>query len=209
MKEQPFTGRLDLQAFRNSIESELRKDILPFWIKHTPDVEHGGFHGRISNDLVVTPGADKGIILNSRILWTFSRAFRTYREGPLLQMAERAYEYITEYFFDRDFGGVFWTVDHTGKPRDTKKRLYGQAFTIYALSEYHLATGDEAALRAARELFDLIYSKGRDRVYGGYFETYEREWRLAADQRLSEVDQSVVSSYSVRSKRCERERRQR
>ncbi len=186
-----------LREFQDQIETELRQNILAFWIKHAPDTNNGGFHGYISNDLITRAQADKGIILNTRILWTFSHAFRLYREEGLKQMAERAYSYITQNFFDREFGGVFWTVDHLGRPLDTRKRIYAQAFAVYALSEYFLATGKQEALDSALELFHLIEGQSRDRVYGGYFETYEREWRLAADQRLSEVDQDDSKSMNT------------
>jgi mannobiose 2-epimerase len=69
-----------MQDFRQQVESELLSDILPFWLKYTIDEEHGGFHGQIANDLTIDPRADKGIILNARILWTFSRAYRAYRD---------------------------------------------------------------------------------------------------------------------------------
>ncbi|HEU4387184.1 MAG TPA: AGE family epimerase/isomerase, partial [Blastocatellia bacterium] len=150
-----------------------------------------------SNDLVVEPRAEKGIILNSRILWTFSRAFQVYGDTSHLQLARRAFDYINEHFNDREFGGVFWTVDYLGRPCDTKKRTYGQAFILYALSEYHRATRSAEALNAAHLIFNLLENRTRDPVNGGYFETFNRDWSLAADQRLSEVDQDDKKSMNT------------
>jgi cellobiose epimerase len=186
-----------LNALRSRLESELRENILPFWMKYAPDREYGGFHGKISNDLVIEPHAEKGIILNSRILWTFSRAHNLYRKGLYLEIARRAFEYIVANFVDQEFGGTFWTVDYLGQPADTKKRIYGQAFTIYALVEYYAATTNVAALKTAMDIFDLIERKGRDAIHGGYFETYDREWTLADDQRLSAVDQDDRKSMNT------------
>lgn len=185
------------QAFRRRVEAELREDILPFWMKYAPDREHGGFVGYMSNDLAVNQRAEKGLILNTRILWTFSHAFRLYGEAPLLGMARRAYEYLTRCFFDESYGGYFWTVDYLGQPLDMKKKIYGQAFALYALTEYYRATDEPAALKSARELFDLIERSSFDPVYGGYFETYERDWTLAADQRLSDADQDDPKSMNT------------
>ena len=186
-----------LGAFRRHVESELRNNILPFWMKHAPDPEFGGFRGRIWNDLRIDPQAEKGIILNSRILWTFSRAFTWYAEPPFLELARRAFAFIKERFFDQEFRGVFWTVDYLGQPLDTKKRTYGQAFVLYALSEYYYATRSEEVLNAALDIFNLIESRTQDLKYGGYFETYNRDWTLAADQRLSDVDQDDKKSMNT------------
>lgn len=196
----PGTARENLaamQSLRQQVESELLTDILPFWLKHTIDDERGGFHGQISNDLIVDSQADKGIILNARILWTFSRAFRVYSDPAYLATAKRAYEYLTRYFWDREFGGVYWMLDVEGRPRDEKKRIYAQAFTVYSLAEYFHATGDADALKRALGMVEKIEASGHDAVRGGYFETYERDWTLAADQRLSEVDMDEKRSMNT------------
>jgi len=186
-----------LKSFRDRVEAELTQDILPFWIKHSVDNEHGGFWGTIENDLKVIKDSEKGIILNSRILWAFSKAYRTHHEAALLQLAQRAFDYLTRHFVDADFGGVYWTVDCMGRPLDTKKKIYAQAFALYALVEYCEATGDNSAIQKAGEVFDLIEQKSRDSEFGGYFETYERDWSPASDQRLSEVDMDEKKSMNT------------
>jgi mannobiose 2-epimerase len=177
-----------MHDLRQKVEAELLTDILPFWLKYTLDDEYGGFRGQIANDLATDPHAAKGLILNARILWTFSRAFRYYRDPVYLSTARRAYEYLTRSFWDGEFGGVYWMVDYQGRPIDTKKRIYGQAFAVYALAEYAHSSGDAEALDKAMQLVERIEAAGHDNQHGGYFETYERDWTLAQDQRLSDVD---------------------
>jgi len=187
----------ELARFRTSVEHELQSNILPFWLEKTIDNEHGGFWGRISNEVDVEREADKGLILITRILWTFSRLFSHYRDPAFRDMAIRAYDYLTRYFYDEEHGGAFWMVDFKGEPVDTKKRTYGQAFTLYALSEYALAFKHRSSLDKAKTLFALIEQKTRDLKHGGYFETFERDWSLAADQRLSEVDMDEKKSMNT------------
>jgi cellobiose epimerase len=177
-----------VQELRQKVEKELRKDILPFWLKYAIDDEYGGFRGQIANDLTIDPHAAKGLILNARILWTFSRAFSVYRDPSYLAAARRAYGYLTRFFWDAEFGGVYWMLDYQGNPLDTKKRIYGQAFTVYALAGYYHTTSDTEALDKALLMVKSIESASHDDEHGGYFETYERDWTLARDQRLSEVD---------------------
>ena len=186
-----------MSELRQRVEAELLSDILPFWLKYAIDEEYGGFRGQIANDLTIDPRAAKGIILNARILWTFSKAFSVYGDPVYLDAARRAYEYLVRFFWDNEFGGVYWMVDYQGNPFDTKKRIYGQAFTVYALAEYYHATGDAEILARALRLVEVIEASGHDPANGGYFETYERDWTLAVDQRLSEVDQDEKKSMNT------------
>jgi mannobiose 2-epimerase len=186
-----------MQELRQMVEKELRTDILPFWLRYAIDDEYGGFRGQISNDLTIDHHAAKGLILNARILWTFSKAYGVFHEPAYLTTARRAYDYLTRYFWDAEFGGVYWMLDYLGKPHDTKKRIYGQAFTVYALAEYFHATSDVDALAKALRMVKSIESSSHDDQHGGYFETYERDWTLAKDQRLSEVDMDEKKSMNT------------
>jgi mannobiose 2-epimerase len=161
------------------------------------DEQYGGFRGQIANDLTIDPFAGKGLILNARILWTFSKAFSVYGEEVYRQTARRAFDYITQHFWDTEYNGVFWLVDYLGCPVESKKRIYGQAFTVYALAEYHRATGDQGALTRALGLFEAIESASHDALHRGYFETYERDWTLAREQRLSRVDMDEKKSMNT------------
>jgi mannobiose 2-epimerase len=182
---------------RQRVESELLSGILPFWLNHTIDNQRGGFIGRISNDLTVDPKGEKGLILNARILWTFARVYRAYKDPLYLATARRAYQYLTRFFFDSEFGGCYWMLDCDGNPTEPRKQIYGQAFTIYALAEYFHASGDAEALTRAMGLFAKLESVGHDPVRGGYFEVYNRDWSLAANQRLSDVDMDEPRSMNT------------
>ncbi len=190
-------GGTAVHGLRQKVEAELLSNILPFWLENTIDNKYGGFKGRIANDLTSFPRASKGLILNARILWTFSKAYSVYRDPVYLATARRAFEYLCAAFWDNEFGGLYWMVDFEGHPSDTKKRIYGQAFTIYALAEYYHASSNPEALLRAMRLVDQIESSGHDAANGGYFETYERDWRPAADQRLSEVDMDEKKSMNT------------
>jgi cellobiose epimerase len=186
-----------VQDLREKAEVELRTGILPFWLKYTIDEEFGGFRGQVANDLTIAPHADKGLILNARILWTYAKAFSVYGEPEYLLAARRAYEYLVRYFWDTEFGGMYWMLDYEGRPTDARKRIYGQAFAVYALAEYAHASGDSEAIVKAMQLVGHIESPGHDAEHGGYFETYERDWTLAEDQRLSDVDMDEKKSMNT------------
>ena len=168
--------------------AELTGNILPYWMNRMADNDNGGFLGRIDGMNNIIPGAPKGAILNARILWTFSAAYRFLNNPLYLQTAERAWDYINGHFFDREYGGTYWLLNSDGTPRDTRKQIYSQAFFIYALSEYYLATGDKTILDKAVGLFHLIETHSFDREKNGYLEAFDRRWGYLEDLRLSEKD---------------------
>jgi mannobiose 2-epimerase len=180
----------DLTTFRNEILSELETNILPFWQNKMVDNEHGGFYGRIDGHDRLVPEASKGAILNARILWAFSAAYRVLRKPQYLEMATRAKKYLINYFYDTTYGGIYWELNADGTPRDTKKQIYAIGFAIYGLSEYCRATGDAEALDYAIKLFEVIEAHSFDSQKNGYLEALTREWNEIADMRLSDKDEN-------------------
>jgi len=173
---------------------ELLEDILPFWRQRTLDERRGGFIGQMSNDLHVQEDAPRGLILNARILWTFSAAYDYTRDEQDRTLARRAYEYLTDHFLDKEHGGCFWELDPDGAVLDDKKKIYGQAFCIYSLAEYYRVFNEPTALAQATDIFKLIETHACDHVHGGYLEVMSPDWRLCEDMRLSDKDMNVAKS---------------
>lgn len=173
---------------KSEVQAELINNILPFWSTTMLDHEHDGFYGRIDGNGNIHRDADKGCVLNARILWTFSSAYRILNTPDYLEKATRAKDYLIHNFFDKQYGGVYWLLDYKGKMVDGKKQIYAQAFAIYALSEYYRCFKDEISLQEAIELYRLIELHSFDKKLGGYFEAFSREWNETGDLRLSEKD---------------------
>ncbi len=167
----------------NEVRKELTDRIIPFW-KQLRDDEHGGYYGYMDFDLNVDKCYEKGCILNSRILWFFSNAYMTLKDKTLLAEADHAYKFMRDCCEDKDFGGVFWSVSYDGKPLDTTKHIYNQAFAIYALSSYYAASNDGGALEFAMDLFEKIETIGTDSY--GYLESFNKKWELEDNDKLSE-----------------------
>ncbi len=176
-----------LESYREELSNELEQ-ILSYWMQYAVDREQGGFYGRINNDNIIDSKAAKGSVLNSRILWAFAAAYRQTGKEEYLVMAQRAFEYISQYFIDKEYGGVYWTVDNSGKPLDTKKQVYALAFALYGITEYLRCDKSIAAGNLARQLFDCIEQNSYDREQTGYFEAFTRDWDEMQDLRLSAKD---------------------
>ena len=187
----------EVKTLKAEVREVLENNILSFWLEKMVDKENGGFYGQMTGEGQLVKTADKGCILNARILWSFSAAYRVLRKPEYLRAATRAKDYIINHFIDKEYGGTYWSLDYKGQPRDTKKQFYAIGFTIYGLSEYARATGDREALDYAISLYECIEEHSLDREYNGYIEACTREWGEIADMRLSELDANYPKSQNT------------
>lgn len=172
-----------MRTFVKEIDAHLTKALVPFW-EGLRDEENGGYYGYMDFNLKTDKTYEKGCILNSRILWFFSNAYMLKKEEHLLDAAKHAYKFLRDYCIDEEFGGVYWSLTFDGKPLDTTKHTYNQAFAIYALSSYYDAAKDEEALALARGLQEIIEEKCTDEF--GYLEAFDRQFRPEENDKLSE-----------------------
>lgn len=161
----------------------LVNNIVPFWQKLKDD-EYGGYYGYLNQELVLDKKAEKGCILNSRILWFFAEAAIVLERQDLREYADHAYDFLVSHCVDKENGGIFWSMSYDGKPLDTTKHTYNQAFAIYALSSYYRLTGKKDAAELAKSLFELIEERCTDVV--GYLEAFTAEWKPESNEKLSE-----------------------
>ena len=187
----------EVSIFKQEVREVLEDNILRFWIERMQDEEHGGFYGRIDNQNILHADADKGAILNARILWTFSAAYRVLGKSEYLKIATRAKRYFIDHFIDPEYGGVYWSLDYKGQPKDTKKQFYAIGFAIYGLSEYARATNDQEALEQAINLYRCVEEHALDKEYNGYIEAMTRNWQPIDDMRLSEYDANYPKSQNT------------
>ena len=188
----------ELKELAAEAKHELLTHIIPFW-RGMRDDKFGGYYGYLSYDLALDEKAEKGCILNSRITWFFANAYLLYKDGgiseeeceaagfkgeDLLAEAKHGYEFLRDHCIDKEYGGIFWSLNYDGTPLDTTKHTYNQAFCIYALSSYYDAAGDKEALELAFSLFDIIEEHCTDEI--GYLEAFTRDFKPESNEKLSE-----------------------
>jgi len=186
-----------IKTMRAEMQDVLENNILRFWLDQMQDTEHGGFYGQMTGRGQLVKTADKGAILSARILWSFSAAYRVLHKPEYLDAATRMKDYILEHFYDKEYGGTYWSTDYLGQAKDTKKQFYAIGFMIYGLSEYARATGDREALDYAIQLYECIEEHAFDPQWGGYIEACTREWGTIADMRLSDLDANYPKSQNT------------
>lgn len=179
--------RTKLEKAYNGIKENLEQGILPFWISNGLDKKYGGYILNFDEKGAPVGDTEKMLVTQSRMIWGFSAMARAYKNKEYLRYAAQGVEFLTKYFWDRTYGGWYWTTDPAGKMLDAGKVVYGQTFAIYALSEYALAERElnaktnrgEEAFEYARHTFDLLQIYAADTLYGGYYENLEADWKKA------------------------------
>jgi cellobiose epimerase len=179
-----------MQQLKEEVSANLKQNLLSYWSKNMVDNINGGFYGRIDGNDKVYPNEDKGGILNARILWTYSSAYRIYKDTSYLRLATRAKDYIMAHFIDRRYGGAYRSVNAKGEPTDTRKQTYTQSFFIYGMAEYYRATGDKEALKTAKDIFEAFEKYALDKESNGYFEVFTRDWNRSRDKLIGETTAS-------------------
>ena len=180
-----------ISNIKNQLKTELLDEldsILNYWLDNTIDLVNGGFIGQIDYQENQLFTAEKGSVLNARILWTFSAAYQTTKKTAHKEAAKRAFEFLSNYFYDTQYGGLYWSINADTSPKDTKNQIYALAFAIYGLAEYYVISGDEKALTIAKSLYSNIQKHSFDDTNGGYLEAFTREWLPIDDLRLSDKD---------------------
>ena len=119
-----------IEALKSEARELLEGNILSFWLSKMVDHEHGGFYGRMDGNGCLDANAEKGCVLNARILWSFAAAYRVLGRQEYLEAALRAKDYILQHFIDREHGGAYWSLDCQGQPKDMKKQSYAIGFVI-------------------------------------------------------------------------------
>lgn len=173
-----------MQVFVNEIKGHLENKLIPFW-EGLKDETYGGYYGYMGYDLKVDKFYEKGCILNSRILWFFSNAYRLLGNGDLMEAAAHAYQFLKVRCLDSQYGGVYWSLTYDGQVKDATKHTYNQAFTIYALASYYDASKDEEALALAFQIQKTIEEKCTD-AKGYYLEAFNRAFEPEENDKLSE-----------------------
>lgn len=184
------------EQLKLELSTELER-ILQYWTNNTLDLAYDGFVGKIDHYNNVVANSSKGIILNTRILWSFSAASNHLQRDTYKKVCDRAYHYLKTYFKDQTHKGVFWELDYRGTPVNRRKQVYAQAFAIYALSEYYVFSKNEEAKVWAVEIFEMIETVAKDNLKKGYLEAFNEDWTTIYDMRLSPKDMNAEKTMNT------------
>ena len=100
---------------RGRMLAHLGESLLPFWLEHCVDGEHGGFLTELGRDGSVR-GGDKMLVTQARTIGMLARLWREgYHDPRIRQAAEQGLEFLAQNFSDEAEEGWFWRVAPVGE----------------------------------------------------------------------------------------------
>jgi cellobiose epimerase len=162
----------DPLAFRRQLLSE----IIPFWEAHSIDRQSGGYWTHLLRDGARYSQGDKYLVMQTRMIYSFSIAYRLSGDARHLELATHGVEFLIGHFRDLRRDGWVWSVNRKGEQLDRAKRPYGLAFAVYALAEYHRVSGDRTTLELAQRTWELLDEKAWDPELGGFYHELGEDW---------------------------------
>jgi len=164
----------------DQLEKSLFKYILDPWYPRVIDSVNGGYHSNFTHDWVFAEGSqERALVQQARHLWSTSLVYEKYpKKEEYLDYAHRGFYFLQNFVWDEGFGGFQTYVSPEGyrvmRTLDDK-RIYGQAFAIYGLSQYYRISKNPEALELVKKAFYWMEEKAHDPEYGGYFEFLHRD----------------------------------
>ncbi len=153
----------ELAAFYSA---QLKEQILPFWLKHAPDREYGGYATCLDRDGSVYDADKVCMWAPGRIAWTYAYLYNEWERDPAwLDFAKLGIDFIRRHGFRAD-GRMYYALKRDGTPMAAPAGFAAEQSTTQGLVEYARATGDETYYREARQLFDRTWRALQDPAGG-------------------------------------------
>ena len=113
----------ELTQLAETYRRGLLEDVIPFWMRHGPDREHGGLLTGLDRDGSVID-TDKAVWLQGRAAWTFATLFNTVERRPeWLELARSCLQFIRTHA--RGPGGkLYFTVTRDGAPLRMRRYVF-------------------------------------------------------------------------------------
>jgi cellobiose epimerase len=167
----------DRLSLADTIEHSAQTELLDKWYPQAVDSVYGGFLSSFTFDFKPAAEQNKMIVSQSRHVWTTAKAAMAYPEKDyLLKASAHGAMFLKDVMWDKTYGGFYQLVDRQGTVISAdEKTAYGNAFGIYGLSAYVMASGDTAALGLAKKAFLWLEKHSHDPDRKGYFQHLKRD----------------------------------
>ena len=148
----------------NQYRDALLRDVMPFWLQHGIDHEHGGYLTCLNRDGSVLD-TDKSVWFQGRGAWMFATLYQTVEpHAPWLEAARSGIEFLRRHCAAPD-GKLYFSVTRDGQPLRMRRYVYSESFAAIANAAYAHATGDARAAEDAVKFFttylDHSFTPGR------------------------------------------------
>lgn len=163
--------KLALESWRARIHAELYASVMPFWMRHSLDREHGGFFNCLDRDGAVYD-TKKHVWLQGRQVWMLSKLARhavgasAESKSAWLAAARRGAIFLRDHCRRPD-RRVYFCVTRAGLPVQLQRKMFSECFYVMAMAEFARASGEDWARREALDVFEWVLAASKDSALTG------------------------------------------
>jgi len=174
------TASSDQAILADSLEKSLFEFIIEPWYPLNIDKVNGGYISSFERDWTMSERFQmRALVQQSRHVWATAFIYEHYPERKeFLEYAAHGFKFLRDAMWDKESGGFHAYCANDGTPEArsmNEKRIYGQAFAVYGLSQYYRMSQDQEALQLVKKAFLWLEEHAHDPVHGGYFEFLKRD----------------------------------
>jgi N-acylglucosamine 2-epimerase len=149
---------MNFKKLAKQYKSSLLEDVIPFWMKHSIDQQHGGYLTCLNRDGSVFD-SDKFTWLQARQVWTFSMLYnRIEKRKEWLEIAKHGADFLREYAVDSQ-GNWYFALDRTGRPLIQPYNIFSDCFGAMAFAQFAKAAEDQTASNLAVQTYNNILTR--------------------------------------------------
>ncbi len=144
-----------MTSYAQIYKDTLLKDVMPFWLKHGIDREHGGIMTCLDRDgrLIDT---DKSVWFQGRAGWMFATLFNAVeKREEWLEAARSCVEFSRRHCFSPG-GKMYFSVTREGLPLRMRRYVFSEAFAAVSYSAFAKAKGEARAADDAVKCFETF-----------------------------------------------------
>ena len=144
-----------LSKWASAYKQELQENIMPFWLEHGWDRQHGGVYTCVDREgrLMDTT---KSVWFQGRFGFIAAYAYNHVEKNPeWLAASKSCIDFIEQHCIDTD-GHMYFEVTGDGQPLRKRRYVFSECFAAIAMSEYSIASDDKAYALKASEMFKRI-----------------------------------------------------
>ncbi|HMP94271.1 MAG TPA: AGE family epimerase/isomerase, partial [Phnomibacter sp.] len=159
-----------LHGYAALYKQELLENILPFWLQHSPDWEHGGYFTCLNRQGEVFD-TDKFIWLQGRQVWCFSTMYRQLEANEQWKkMALLGADFLEKYGHDEQ-GNWYFSLTAAGKPLIQPYNIFSDCFATMAFAALDTIIPTDKYKYLAINTFESIIAR-QDNWKGQYNKAY-------------------------------------
>ena len=132
---------LTMPDFSALYRDTLLQDVMPFWLRHGLDGEHGGIITSLDRDGSILD-TDKSVWFQGRAGWMFAALYNTVeKRAEWLEAARSCVEFSHKHCHGPD-GKMYFTVTREGAPLRMRRYVFSESFAAISYAAFAKATGE-------------------------------------------------------------------